>query len=527
MKRRDFLNNFFQNDNISYQLKRDDKPRLLAPLTKKNTPLTRKEAYHLLRRMTFNVRPELVDQFTGKTVDEAAALILGTGNEPLPQIPSDDWATKPYENPLAQIQEIRSEIEGSLKSNYSSFVKWWVELMRAESLPSVEKLTLFLTTVWCIEFTYDTLALIPSPLLLKNNQTLRMDRLGNYDKIAEDMTIDGAMLLYQSLYYSTGENPNENYMRELMELFTMGIGNYTQGDIVQGSRVLTGWRTSPYFLDPGKKGYFNTYFEPKDHDIGAKTFMGETIPARDSASNTEDQVLNEEVRGLLNIMFTNRAEAVSMFVCEKIYRYFVYSNPGSNDSSAIESLAEVFRNSNFNLRSVYESLLTSEHFFDPLNFGVQIKTPPEFIVSFENQLNVTYSKATDSIFNLEQELYDPPNVGSWKAYRTWISTKTYPLRIKYANEILGASSDQNLIDLAKKFTNFDDPDKLTLALEEFFLPVDVSSERHAYYLNKLLTGAGTVESGWSSLINSNNTDAADGVRNLIGAIIKSPDFQLL
>lgn len=530
MKRRDFFDGFVvaQTDNtlIDDIALTHHERNIQAGLEKHTGVLSRKEAYHLLRRTTFNATPEAVKFIEGKTADEAVAMILGTGNEALPKPPQEKWTNTPEENPLEQIPEIRFQIEGVLWTNYYNFVNWWIYLMQRDELPAIEKFTMFLTTIWTIEFTYDTLALIPSPLLLKNNQTLRRLRLGNYKEIAEEMTLDGAMLLYQSLFYSSGKNPNENYMRELMELFTMGIGNYTEGDIKQGSKVLTGWRTAPYFGQPGFKGYFNTFFSPADHDIGSKTFMGETIPARDAASNTEDQVLNEEVRVLLNIMFSQRSMPIARFVCDKIYRYFVYSNPAGNDNGVIEELANIFVANEFNLKPVYEALFTSKHFYDEGNIGIQIKTPPEFIINFQRQLGIFWQNSLTAIHSLEQELYDPPNVGSWKGYRSWISTKTLPLRYDFAKSMIDSLTNKQLINFGKRINEYQTLDLFIKNLEELFFPKEIDQARHLKYKQKLLQYAETSEDNWGNLIESENDKAAIGIKQLLLSFIKAPDFQL-
>jgi len=526
MKRRELfsLNNLKKDRNVLFGNEEITRPS--PTITKKTTALSRQEAVHFLRRACFTPTTANIDLLTGKTPDQAFDIIFGNGTEPIVDSPNDEWATAVEENPLEQIPDIRYPIEGRLKKRYREFLDWWYSLMKSEDTPYMEKLTVFLSTIWTIEFTYDTQALIPPPLLLANNQILRKNHLGNYQNLALEVSLSGAMLLYQSLYYSSGNRPNENYMRELMELFTMGIGNYTEGDIRQGSLVLTGWRTAPYYGDPGLKGYFNTYFLSSAHDIGAKTFMGETIPARDQSSNTENQVLDGEVKVLLNIMFTNRAEAISKFVANKVFRYFLYSNPAAPDDGIIDDLATVFRNNNFDMLAMFKALFTSEYFFDSKNIGIQIKTPPETIVTFENQLGVNYSNTRDAVTNLEQALYDPPDVGSWAGYRAWVNTKTYPLRVKYCNEILSLASDSQLSDLGKQFANYEIADNITKALCEYFLPIELEQDRYTRYKNVMLTAAGTDDAGWGNVISNDSTQAGKGIRALITEIIKSPDFQL-
>ncbi len=465
MKRRDFFG--IGNSTGKADRENVNNPLSAAPIDKVTSPLTRQQAIHLLRRISFAPAPEQIDTFTGLTPDEAVAQILGPENHPLPE-PSEalkNWMDTQEEDPLSVGNlTIRGEIESRIRSRYFQFINWWVELMRVETMPATEKLTLFWSTIWCIEFTYDTLALIPPPLLFRNNQTLRKNRIGDYKKFAEAITMDGAMNMYQSMYYSTKEAPNENYARELLELFTMGTynlktgeANYSEGDIQENARILTGWKTAAYKYDNMPNGVFQNYFRPERHDTGAKTFMNRTIPARDpETENTEQQVLVEEIQnGMLQIMFEERSDAIAYFICAKIYRYFVYSNETATDWDFVGDLAQIFIDSGFVIKSVFEALLTSEHFYDESIRGIQIKTPPEFVVGMERLLGVKYPKAQQAIADLDQILYRPPNVGSWDAYRTWISTKTYSLRVQHGRAMLEMADNPSLIALAKKFTDND------------------------------------------------------------------------
>lgn len=528
MKRRDFLSGSYTE-----RIRRDinflgEEPKIEGNFSVETKPLDRQMAYHLLRRFAFGPTPEMVDEFVGLSPQEAADKILGDGTKPLPDGYQDlSWLDTQEEDPLkVSNQQIRSEIMSKLNNRYAALVDWWLEQMREESLPVMEKLALFWSTVWCIEFTYDTLAQIPPPLLYRNNQLLREQRLGNYKDFALEMTLDGAMLLYQSLYYSTKDAPNENYPRELLELFTMGIGHYSEGDIQVASTMLTGWRTAAYLHEPAPNGKFNTYFVPGQHATGTsgRTFMGNTIPPLDEADNTEFQVKEKEVKGLLDIMFSEKGLEIGKFISEKIYRYFVYASEGDIDYSIVDNMAEVFVQNNFELKPVFRSLITSKHFYDQGAYGIQFKTPPEYIAGFEKQLGVVYPYSRRACNDLEQVLYDPPNVGSWKGYRTWISTTTLPLRIKYASEILGEASDAELIALAKKFEDYTDLILLNEKLLEYFLAKIPDETRKERYLNVMRQYVD--DSYWASAIEAESSNAADAIRELIKEIIKSPDFQL-
>ena len=400
----------------------------------------------------------------------------------------------------------------------------------------MEKLTLFWSTIWTIEFTYDTLALLPPGLLIRNNQTLRQLRMGNYKEIAEAITLDGAMLMYQSLFYSNRNIANENYMREMMELFTMGTGdvltgdrNYTEGDIREGTKALTGWRTAAYYGEPHPNGYFETYFSPGDHIIDeAKNFMGEIIQPTDEASNTEDLVRKKELReGIIDIMFRNRERSIGRFIANKMYRYFVYSNPDAIDADIIDELADVFIDNDHDVRSMFVKLFASQHFFDEANMGIQFKRPPEFIIGLQKMLNVEYSDSRQAIFDLEQVLYDPPNVGSWKGYRTWISTTTFPLRAKYAGEIIDLAGNDKIFALANKFPGSDNIDTFVSSITEYFLPNPIDAPRTARYKALLLEKAGIDESSWGAELAAENEAVATAIRELIHSFITSPDFQLI
>ncbi len=523
MKRRDFISQLALIDDT-----------ILNDLSPYTEPLNLRQAYHLLRRLSFAPTYELANQLVGQTVSQIFNDMFET-TPTLPSAPNKNWVATPNEDPLkAGNPALRFEIEADIKKNYAEFIDWWIALMKDETkLPLREKLVLFWSTVWTIEFTYDTEALIPPGLCYKNNQVLREYSLGNYRDFAEAVTLDGAMLLYQSLFYSNRKIANENYMRELMELFMMGTGdiitgnpNYYESDVQEGSKALTGWRNGAYLHEPAPKGYFNTYFSPNDHIIEAKSFLNNIIPSRTEDQNTEDQVRNEEVRGIIDIILKERKMSVARFISDKMYKYFVYSEPKSASGEVINALAQIFADSNLNLRTLFYSLIASQHFFSTDNIGIQFKTPPEYIIGLEIMLGVKYAKSRQAIFDLEQELYDPPNVGSWKGYRTWISTKTYPLRIKYANEILITATNQTLLTLVKKFNNYQNLDNCNLNLIEYFLPdiTKIDNERINRYKDIL---ANNISSGqWGESIDNNDSKAADGIRNLIKEIILSPDFQL-
>lgn len=514
---------------------------LSADLNEYTGKLTKKEALHFLRRLTFHPSLDQVNEIVGKTPSEAFEIVIGNGNEPLPEPTTSmkNWINKLEENPLDDLPlDIRFEIEARQKKNYGEFIDWWIKLMKSAKFPEIEKFTLFLSTIWTIEFTYDTEALIPPPLLYRNNSTLRQLRFSPYKNIATAITLDGSMLLYQSLFYSTNTAPNENYARELMELFTMGIGdldtgksNYTEADIREASRALTGWRTVAYLGQEGAPANkpFETFFVSKFHDKGSKKIFqfGKIDPISDE-ENTEDLVKQKEVAGLIDILFNERGISIARFIVEKIIRFYCYSSPYSN-LELINELSQYIVDNNYDLYKLYKKLFTSNYFFSEELFGCQIKTPPEFLIGMQRMFGVDFDstqqgKTRRYLNSLEQVLYDPPNVGSWKGYRTWINTTTYPLRVKYAREYLELLKDSDLFTFLKKFSDYQDINSVVRDLIEYLLPVNVSQERYNEYKSILLNGI--AESEWGSSVNGNETKVVTGLRNLLSRIFSSPDFQL-
>lgn len=496
---------------------------------------------HLLRRIGFHPSIDQLNQIIGKTPQEALSLIIGSNNElPEPSNSMKNWLNKLEEDPLDNLPlEIRFEIEGRHRSRYNEFINWWLDLMKNENFPYKEKFTLFLSSIWNIEFTYDTLALIPPPLLYRNNQTLRRLRFASYKQIAEEITLDGSMLLYQSLFYSSKRGPNENFMRELLELFTMGIAdletgkaNYTEGDIREGSRALTGWRTVAYLGQEGAPANrpFETFFAAQHHDTsGKKLFQyGEILPISND-DNNEDLVKEKEVKGLIDIIFKWRGNSIAKFISDKILRFYLYSNPAASNINIINQLADIMIENDYQLLPVYQKLFTSELFYDDDFIGCQIKSPVEFIIGLERILdydfdNISNGKTRSYLNSLEQVLYDPPNVSGWKGYRNWINTNTYPLRVKYAIEIINNIPTNKIVDNFSKLGKYQNFDNFLDDFLIYLLPKELPNQRKIEIKSILL--GNYLENDWLSKFNSQDEQLGENIRKALLRLVVTPDFQL-
>ncbi|MGI9652209.1 DUF1800 domain-containing protein [Chryseobacterium sp. RLHN22] len=234
---------------------------------------------------------------------------------------------------------------------------------------------------------------------------IRRNALGNFKELLFEVSKSPAMLQFLNNQQNKKDHPNENFAREVMELFTMGRGNYTETDIKELARAFTGWGYN-------KEGEFID--RPKQHDTGTKTFLGKT-----GNFNGDD---------VLNIILEQKATA--RFITTKIYKFFVNENP---DQSNINKLSEEFYASHYDIKKLMESIFLSSWFYDKKNIGNKIKSPTELIagmirilpMEIKNPENITvYQKL------LGQMLLFPPNVAGWPSGKSWIDSSTLMLRLQ-------------------------------------------------------------------------------------------------
>ncbi|MCS6808757.1 MAG: DUF1800 domain-containing protein [Bacteroidota bacterium] len=543
MHRRDFFSFFYSSCSERYTSSEcatsTEHPHIAADITpqqhakehalQQNTlepyaqPLDYRRALHLVRRLSFAAPYSLVQQLVGKTAQEAVDIVLGTSaTTPQPQSTPGAWIHDITENPEKADRDTRNEIYSRWYTQFASLQSWWVNLMLREAFPAREKLVLFWSGHFTSEFAFDDMY-NPPQLLFRQNQTLRKHCVGDMRQLTEDITLDGAMLNYLGGTLNTKGSPNENYARELLELFTTGLAAYTEGDIKEAARTLTGWRASRFNDEPRPNGNYITYFVPSAHDTGAKQFLGVTIPAREADANTELLVRSGEVRRLIDIIFEQRPQEVSRFLCTKLYRFFVYANPSVRADAVIAQMAVVFRRSNYHILPVLRALCASAHFFDESVIGVQIKTPAEFVIGLARQLDANPSQAVRTMNALEQVLMDPPTVAGWESYRSWISTTTYPLRVQYAQELIRNISNEHVTMWARQFPNAESARALVNSIGEFLFPKPLSQSRLQGYLSTLLSGAPEYE--WASIMRDTHA-AGTRIKFLLARMAQAPDIQL-
>ncbi|HUX85150.1 MAG TPA: DUF1800 domain-containing protein [Chitinophagaceae bacterium] len=274
----------------------------------------------------------------------------------------------------------------------------WIAEMCATDHPLLEKMALF----WHGHFA----CRVPN---VKHNQQLlqviRDNALGNFGDLLTAVSKSPAMLQFLNNQQNRKQHPNENFAREVMELFTMGRGNYTEEDVKQGARAFTGWGFDP-------TGEFR--FRPNLHDDGEKLFLGKT-----------GNFTGEDV---LRIILEQKDTAY--FITGKLYRFFVNDNP---DESIIRPLSEQFYQSNYDLKELMGTLFSSDWFYDQANVGAIIKSPVELMAGMIRTVPATFQKPQVLVLFqrvLGQVLFYPPNVAGWPGGKSWIDSSTLMFRLR-------------------------------------------------------------------------------------------------
>jgi uncharacterized protein (DUF1800 family) len=236
-------------------------------------------------------------------------------------------------------------------------------------------------------------------------QIIRTNALGSFKDLLIEVSKSAAMLSFLNNQQNKKQHPNENFAREVMELFTLGRGNYTEDDIKEAARAFTGWGFN-------YQGEF--VFKKSQHDDGSKSILGKT-----------GNFTGEDV---LNILLEQKQTA--KYITKKIYKYFVNDNV---DDEKVESLSKRFYNSNYNISSLMKDIFSSDWFYEEKNIGAKIKSPIELIVGIKRQLNIKLDKPEiQLIFQnaLGQSLFYPPNVAGWPGGKNWIDSSSLMLRMQ-------------------------------------------------------------------------------------------------
>jgi uncharacterized protein (DUF1800 family) len=457
----------------------DAHPQPLATQSNDLTPYTGSwddtRIRHLLRRAMFGVPYKQFE--SAKALGSMSAVVtkLLTTINPPPK--PGDWVDKLYTLDRTITDPVEKQKDLQNKGIFNRYLQfslegWWFDLMLKENLSIREKMTM----MWSNHFVVAFDGVNYSQFMYVYNQMLRKNALGNIRTFVYEMCTDPAMIIYLNSNQNTYQikngvevnNINENFARELMELFTLGIfdpktgnKNYTEEDIQEAAKALSGWQ-------PTIQAPFVGNFIAGLHYNKNKTFFGKTG--------------NWKLQDILNMIFEkDGGYSAAYFFCEKIYRTFVYWTP---NTSVVDAMAKLLIESNWEIKPVISALLQSAHFYDDEVIGAQMKSPCELFCSVIREFDITIPaydggepidtgktnpnglkvyqdrNGTHSFLlaimanNLGQELLNPPNVKGWAGAHSWMNTGTYPVRrsinfgaLNYPNILNGTNPRFNFAKL--------------------------------------------------------------------------------
>ncbi|MBU6455493.1 MAG: DUF1800 family protein [Cyanobacteria bacterium REEB67] len=282
--------------------------------------------------------------------------------------------------------------------------RWWIYRMMFTRRPLAEKLCLF----WHGHFATSNNGKVNNAYLMyQQNQIFRNQGLGNFQDLLLSVSKDPAMIVYLDNQQNTKNKPNENYAREVMELFTMGIGNYSETDVKEAARAFTGWMAPSGF-----------YFNRKQHDVEKKTFLGES-----------GNFGGEDIVRIL----AARPETAH-FISRKLITYFCMDDPSD---SFVDKVAASYMSKKQDIRSVMETIFTSPEFHSDKAYHCKIKSPAEYVIGTMKLLQVDKidGDLPAVMARMGQNLFEPPNVKGWDGGMAWIATDTLMERFNFAARI--------------------------------------------------------------------------------------------
>ena len=520
----------------------------------------KQEVLHLLKRTGYGFRKADVDVLLALNMTNAVNAVLNISTTaPAPPVNSynnysPDESNLPYGADWTN-DPLPAGTNTTNSRRIDSLSQWNFGLACNQNLTIKEKMTWFWYHFIPVDF--DTVRSTPFSYAGSNScrilysymKMFRDNPLGNYKTLIRKMATQPAMMYYLNNQANTKTSPDENFARELMELFTLGkdpLSQYTEADVLQAAKVLTGWRVVN--LNTATP---STNFDTNFHDTSNKqfsSFFNNIVISNAGAS---------ELDALIDMIFT-KSQVVSEYICRRLYRYFIYYDIDATiESNIIRPLAQTFVANNWEIAPVLNQLFKSQHFYDMANRGVYIKSPFDLVIGSLRTFNLNYTvtDATNfeaqyrvwSYFNntvlsgLEQTMGKIPNVSGWVAFyqnpsfhEYWINSSTTQKRFDFLNKIFnGYNLTYNLlttrieVDIIGFIQQFSpaicaNPDLLVAESIQYLLPIDISStQKEQIKIQSLLSNQTSNDywtSAWTLYLNdtSNTTN-----RNIVKSRLKS------
>ena len=366
----------------------------------------RKTARHLLNRAGFGVPLERVDQLEKLKLHQAVDELVKSEQadesfkEPEGLVPPRSYKELKESYQQMDADERRQMTKMNRRQERQAIdglKSWWVDRILHTERPLQEKMTIF----WHGHFATSAQKVKSSTFNYNLNRVFREYGLGNFKTLVTQVSQSPAMMIYLDNRKNIKGRPNENFARELMELFTVGIGNYSEEDIKESARAFTGWTSDA-------EGRF--VFNRRKHDSGKKTFLGHT----------------GQFDGYDIIRILCERPVMAEFMSKKLWEFFVYENP---DEKLVKQLAIQLRQSDYEIKPFLRKIFLSREFYSGRAMHQQIKSPAQLLVNLVDQLQLDSKKVPQRLFQyamraMGQDLFYPPNVKGWPGNRAWINSNT-------------------------------------------------------------------------------------------------------
>lgn len=379
---------------------------------------SRDHASHLLRRAGFGGTPAQIDFLAGLGRDDAVKYLVDFEHVEEAPIPLELQRYRGMIRELRSLdrdarQKKRMALQQAGRLQFGRVTRWWVETMVSSSRPLQEKLVVF----WHGHFTSGFREVKSSSALYDQNQLFRRRAHGNFRDLLLDVTEDPAMILYLNTQQNRKGKPNENYARELLELFTMGTGNYTERDIKEAARAFTGISIDP---NTGKAMY-----RSRQHDYGKKSFLGRTG--------------DHEPADIIDIILEQPATAE--FLARKFWAFFAYEAPSDE---IVRELAAVLRKNKYEIKPMLTAMFASDAFYGERARFTHIKSPIELLVGTMRVLEIPPLDTEGMVVGLRamgQMPMQPPNVKGWDGGETWITSSTLFNRFNVLGKLISGTEN--------------------------------------------------------------------------------------
>ena len=385
----------------------------LAPFAAHAAAIGYDGARHLLNRAGFGATDAEIAQFAPLQRGEAVDKLLASSRRE-PFVAPPDFVDAPFE-PYYRLRglsaEERMSAQRRLAQESFELRAWWLREMLATPSPLTERMTLF----WHNHFATSQQKVRSLQLMYRQNALLRRESLGNFATLLHAIAKDPAMLVYLDNAGSRRQAPNENFAREVMELFTLGEGHYAEQDVKEGARAFTGWSLD---RETGEYTYRRVW-----HDYGSKTVLGRT--GRFDGDDVLDVLLE-------------RPET-ARFIAAKVWREFVSPTP---DAQEVSRWAAVFRDARYEVKPLLRAALTSNAFWAPANRGALVKSPVDLVVGTLRTFDIRPADLRPAAFAsaaLGQNPFAPPNVKGWAGGDAWIDSATLLGRRQFVDRLFRGS----------------------------------------------------------------------------------------